>query len=393
MRTLLRALAFALTLSSVPSYAQFVISSKDPNGGTLEIYGFVQADFIQDFNRVDPSWNATLRPSKIPVVCPGDAGCGKDGETIFSVRQTRLGFLGKMPSEFGDVTGKLEIDLFGVGADAGQTTLRLRHAYGEIGQFLAGQTNSLLMDGDVFPNTIDYWGPVGMVFYRNIQARWTPIKKDGMKVAFALEAPGSAIDTGIIPVDPSLRGRNKYPDITAQFRQDMGWGHYQVAGILRQIGYETPANPNNDPSGTKTGYGINLSGTYKIKGENKILAQLVMGKGIANYMNDGGVDLAPNGVVNPQAEAVPLVGWLLYYDHWWHEKLSSSVGYSQHRQDNTGGQANTAFKSGSYFSVNLLWYPMKKVLLGGELLWGERKNNDGQKGDDTRLQFSAKYTF
>ncbi|MBX9716428.1 MAG: hypothetical protein K2X42_07520, partial [Burkholderiaceae bacterium] len=113
----MKVVAFALALLSAPAFAQFVISSKDPNGGTLEIYGFVQADFIQDFNRVDPSWNATLRPSKIPVVCPGDAGCGKDGETIFSVRQTRLGFLGKMPSEFGDITGKLEIDLFGVGPD------------------------------------------------------------------------------------------------------------------------------------------------------------------------------------------------------------------------------------------------------------------------------------
>ena len=30
--------------------------------------------------------------------------------------------------------------MFGVGADAGQTTIRLRHAYGELGKFGAGQT-------------------------------------------------------------------------------------------------------------------------------------------------------------------------------------------------------------------------------------------------------------
>jgi hypothetical protein len=45
-----------------------------------------------------------------------------------------------------------------------------------VGPLLAGQTNSLFMDGDVFPNTIDYWGPAGMVFYRNVQLRWTPFK-------------------------------------------------------------------------------------------------------------------------------------------------------------------------------------------------------------------------
>jgi hypothetical protein len=26
---------------------------------------------------------------------------------------------------------------------------------------------------DIFPNTIDYWGPTGMVFYRNQQARYS----------------------------------------------------------------------------------------------------------------------------------------------------------------------------------------------------------------------------
>jgi len=26
------------------------------------------------------------------------------------------------------------------------------------------------------PNTIEYWGPTGMVFFRNVQVRWTPVK-------------------------------------------------------------------------------------------------------------------------------------------------------------------------------------------------------------------------
>ena len=38
-----------------------------------------------------------------------------------------------------------------------------------------GQTNSVFMDVDIFPNVIDYWGPTGMVFLRKPQFRWTPI--------------------------------------------------------------------------------------------------------------------------------------------------------------------------------------------------------------------------
>ena len=53
------------------------------------------------------------------------------------------------------------------------------------------------MDGDIFPNTIDYWGPTGMVFYRNVQFRWTPIAGD-RELAIAIEDPGNDIDTGQI---------------------------------------------------------------------------------------------------------------------------------------------------------------------------------------------------
>ena len=35
----------------------------------LEISGKVMLDAIYDFKSVDPAWNATLRPSKIPVNC------------------------------------------------------------------------------------------------------------------------------------------------------------------------------------------------------------------------------------------------------------------------------------------------------------------------------------
>ena len=74
--------------------------------------------------------------------------------------------------------------------------MRLRHFYGEWGQILAGQTNSLFMDIDVFPNTIDYWGPSGMVFYRNVQIRWTPFKTDNSHFAIAIERPSNDIDSG-----------------------------------------------------------------------------------------------------------------------------------------------------------------------------------------------------
>jgi hypothetical protein len=358
----------------------------------VEIYGFVQMDAIYDFDRSDPSWTAALRPSKIPVNCPGDPGCGRDGETTFSVRQSRLGFNGFMPTEMGELKTKFEFDMFGVGPDAGKTTIRLRHAYGEVGQFLAGQTNSLFMDGDVFPNTLEYWGPTGMIFFRNVQARWTFLNQGGTKVAVALESPGSAIDAGqTVTIDPSLNVNswNKYPDITGQFRRDAAWGHFQVAGILRSLGYDTP---NSTVSGSKNGWGVNLSGAYKTTGKDQVLAQVAYGEGIANYFNDGGVDLAPSSPTGG-AETLPILGFLLYYDKYWNDKWSSSIGYSFTDQNNSGGQTATAYKKGQYGSANLLYYPVKNVTVGGEFITGKLEQNGGATGQDNRLQFSAKFNF
>ncbi len=92
-------------------------------------------------------------------------------------------------------------------------------------------------------------------------------------------------------------------------------------------------------------------------------------------------------------KAVPLTGIVAYYDHYWSEMWSSSIGYSFTEVDNTNFQAPNAFHKGDYASVNLLAYPAKNVMAGVEFLWGKRTNNDGTSGDDTRLQFSVKYNF
>ena len=49
---------------------------------TFEIYGFAQLDYIQDFNRVTRTGNATLRPIKIPT---SGEPYGSDGQAILSV--------------------------------------------------------------------------------------------------------------------------------------------------------------------------------------------------------------------------------------------------------------------------------------------------------------------
>jgi hypothetical protein len=380
-----------LALLGMPLFADAAVAA-EPTG--LQMYGFVQGDFIYDVNRVDPAWNATLRASKIPVVCPGDAGCGTDGETIFSMRQTQFGVKGAIPTEVGAVNAMIEFDLFGTGDQAGTTTPHLRHAWAEFGSWGVGQTWTLLKDSDAAPVSLNYWGPIGMMSALPPQVRWTRSLSDGSRFAIALEAAGSSLDQGnVTTVFPDLNVTTKvgFPDATAQYRREGAWGHWQAGGIVRRIEYETRTNPNGQPAGHVYGYGANLAGALKGRSGDALLGQIAYGRGIASYFNDCCVDIGPDE--NLRAEAVPLFGWLLYYDHRWAPQWRTLLGYSEGVQRNTINQTASAMERGRYASANLLYAPAEKMLVGGELLWGERRNKDGARGHDTRLQFSTKYAF
>lgn len=250
------------------------------------------------------------------------------------------------------------------------------------------------MDIDTFPNTIEYWGPPSMIFWRNIQLRWTPYRTGDSEFAIAFESPSSAVDdgklSGIAP-ELDIQGKTEYPDLTAHWRTQGDWGHLQVAGLLRSVGYENASSPDGEPSGSETGYGANLSGSLKVGPSGTIKAAVAWGEAIASYFNDGGIDLAPSG--DFQAETLPILGWFAFYDHSWNKKWSSSLGWAGTEQDNSDGQTDSAFKANSYGLVNLLHYPTNNIMVGGELQYGEYEQKGGKTADDTRVQFSFKYMF
>ena len=72
------------------------------------------------------------------------------------------------------------------------------------------------MDIDVFPNSLEYWGPTGMVFFRNVQVRYMPIQGD-TRLTLAVERPGASGDAGVLSDRIELqnvKGRSPIPDFT-----------------------------------------------------------------------------------------------------------------------------------------------------------------------------------
>jgi hypothetical protein len=365
----------------------------------MDIYGFAQLDMGYDTGQNDPAWFDVMRPTKLPSFTNE---FGRDGRFYSGVRQSRLGVKSLLPTKLGDLKTIFEFELFGVGVDAGQTTFRLRHAWGEIGQFGAGQTWSPFMDPDVFPNSLEYWGPNGMVFFRNVQLRWQPINKGNKQLWIALERPGASADQG--PITQRLQlagvtGRFPAPDVSARIRYGGERSHFQLSGIGRYIAWDDPnRSALLDLGGHTWGWGFNASSNIGLAKKDVVRMSVTYGHGIQNYMNDAPVDVAPTltGIARTPVggEALPVLGVVAFIDHYWSERWSSTLGYSMLNIENNAFQPANSFHRGHYALGNLLFYPAKNVMTGAEFQWGRRENfADGFIFDDYRVQVSARYNF
>ena len=387
----------ALTWLTVAPDALAQAPPQDPKS-SAEVYGFVMLDFGHNFNQIHPNWFDTLRVTKLPKV---EKEYGEDGSSFWGVRQTRLGVRTSTPTDYGDLTTQFEFELFGVGVDEGQTTFRLRHAYGELGAIGAGQYWSPFMDIDVFPNSVEYWGPTGMVFFRNVQVRWMPIKGD-TRLTLALERPGASGDPGTLADRVELqnvRGRFPIPDFSGEYRMGGSKGYIELAGILRYMKWDDLLDDAVDLSGSAVGWGLNLSSNFKVTSGDTLRFQFVFGEGIQNYMNDSPVDVGvvrnPGNTVTPvEGQPISMTGLVAFLDHAWSSQMSTAIGYSGQWQDNTEGQAPNAFRNGHYALGNVMFSPVPNTMAGVELQWGRRENfSDGFSSDAFKIQFSFKYNF
>src|SRR5215831_4980187 len=269
----------AISQSSLTDSTKKTTNKEIQKKSSLEISGFILSNVIYDFKQMDPKWFDVPRPTKLPSYkdqfSPG-------GQIYFSVRETRFTTKGYISTPLGPLSTWFEFDLFGSGADAGQTTIHLRHAYGELGKFGAGQTWSPFVDADVFPNDLEYWGPNGMANIRNVQIRYMPIQGD-TKLTVALEKPGATADEGVYT--DVIEGRNvkphfSLPDLSAEYRLGRSWGYVELAGLLRKLQWDDLDTSGTNLSGKTVGWGLNLSSKIKVFLQDAIHLQLLYGEGI-----------------------------------------------------------------------------------------------------------------
>jgi hypothetical protein len=358
----------------------------------FRISGYAKLDLIQDLDYVGDRYEFEL--ATIPV--EGTPEAELDGRTTFHAKESRISFDFRTVAqnekhgwEF-PLQAFLEIDFFEDREDLARQP-RLRHAYGVVGRFLAGQTWSISADLEAIPGTIDFSAGDAVYGDRVAQIRMQDKAGEHLSWAFGLEDPKSSIGN---PFELGGQDRPSLPNLAGKLRWTTSGGgsHIQVGADVFQLDWQ---GGDEGPSDTEVGFGLNVTGRLLLgpNGNDAIIAGGSIGRGSAHrvvVLEGAGND----AVITPDGLDV-MSHWQAYigYSHYWTKSLNSTISTAWAELDNSEFQPGSAIHRGGSAHANLIWFPYKLVSTGCEFMWGLRENKDGAEGTARRIQCMMKFKF
>jgi DcaP outer membrane protein len=374
--------------------------------GTKFTYGgFVQLDAIHSsYSDGKPSFGP-LEDLVVASTIPVEPTSGQSDDyqsTNIHAKSSRFFFTTKTNTDVGAISTRVELDFILSGSDSAlderisnSWNSRLRHAfvkwdYAENSSILAGQTWSTFFNVSALPDLLDFVGPVGTLFNRQPQVRWT---MGGLQLA--VENPATRLNgfDGSKPKDDA----EKMPDLVARYNGKMGNLAWSAAAIGRQLAYDARddggATQVNDDD--EFGYGLSLSGKWML-GKDDIRFMANYGSALGRYM---GLMAFEDGYIDSTGSIDTIDQWgaFIAYRHFWSDRWRSTFSASAAGADNPGSSdyALSGNLSESYetYHANLNWLPAPKLSIGGELIYAKRELEDGRDGDLSRIQFAVKYVF
>lgn len=347
-----------------------------PGTGTdIAFGGYVKLDAVYD-----PDYDLGTTTSPYNVNNPANES---DGKTQFTAYDSRLNFRTQTKTEVGTVKSYVEVHFMPDGK------LNLRHAYGELNGFLAGQTWSNFQSFVGATRTLALGDPQGYVFQRHAQVRYTAKSGPNM-FAVALENPQMVVDrtnTGTVVAQDQI------PDLTLRYEHAR---NFSLSGIVRQLGADDTKSVMDD---SVVGYGVMAMASLPLGNATTLKGTATYGSGIGNYMGNPGNNLfrnTPDVYVDASGnlEMVDLTAFGLSLNHNWSPRWFSSVGYSSLQQDLPNTDAyNTEVDTLEYAFANAIWDITARVFVGLEYQYVNIDQVGGASNDASRLQASASFQF
>lgn len=355
---------------------------KLPGSNTsVKIGGYVKVDGIFNSRSVGGTADQELEAGGIPL---SSANANEDKQLTLHARQTRLNIGTSTPSAMGEVKTFLEGDFFAGNTSGNEVVsnssgFRMRHAFGSIGGLLVGQTWSNYMILATGPEVLDFGGPVGAIFVRQAQVRWTQPFSGG-SWSVSLENPESVI-AGV-----GVLGDDRVPDVVGRVDFKTNAGTFTVSGLARQIRIDTPTTQDN-----KWGAAIGIAGVIPLGSKDTFTFTTnygnVLGRYAVGFFTDGAIDA--NNKLDLSNQWIAMAS----YSHAWTGNLRSAIAVSGLRADYGPTVAATTDRSAQSLHLNLIWSPVKNTNVGVEYIFARRQRINEEVGVLNRIQTSAQYVF
>ncbi len=356
---------------------------------SMKFGGYIRMDAIRDFDQISSDLLGFYTPFILTSDTPGDR---LNGNTFYRMSATRLNIDVRTPfpdnTTFDELRLLFETDFWPNGS------FRIRHAYGQWGPLLVGQTWETWYDVEAAPIAFDYAGPPGGVPLRVPMIRWTQPLGSGFSLTAAAETPDPEV---AIPTDvngvPVAEIETRWPDLVVAFEkrqvQGKAW-HLRLSGLLRDLRTQGTSPGANTGA---TGWGLYFTGRIPAFGSNTLGFGANIGEGVGHYLNALSGTSSDAFWSSTGLEALPTWSAFGTYQLHWSQEVQSNFTYGYLRADNLAVQTGDAIRESNYVVVNIMWNVTPLVEFGIEYLHLDRHDKDGAFGVGNRLDLVFIYSF
>jgi len=269
---------------------------------------------------------------------------------------TRLGFeVTRRTRKMGDLFIRIETDF------AGSNGFRIRHAYGQLGSVLIGQTWTLFSNGNFVTATVSRDGVAGSSVFFTPQVRYSDVINSNLSWQASIEysTPNielpDSINARLVQVIPDVIGRLNYKKDKLSFR---------VAALVTTIS----GTDTTDVVGYSFGGGGSLAGMYEFSDVNTLHFSFTSTFAASRFMDlfrGKNEDIAYNS--QEQAfEGLFATGGLIAWSHMWPKDFSSSLSFGIAAITNRYFQPDDAYSYSYNALLNVFWQPVDGARLGIE---------------------------
>lgn len=339
--------------------------AKTKAGAEVTVYGFARGDANYIIEGADNDFNSVHTST-------GEAS----DKLRATAKTTRIGLDFKTNVEGADVGGKVEADFAGNTTDS-NGSLRIRHAYLTLNNWLFGQTTSNFLSNHA-PEMIDFGTNVGGGTTRIPQVRYAhKLAPDTQLFVSAEEGNSSGANL-----------KYSLPNLTAKVTQGFAEGKGSASARALIEHYKA------DSADDAIGFGVAAGANYQVSDPLKVSADVTYIKGNSNYLYgsnsayalDGTNDIEQNEAIGVQVGGTYKIS----------PKLRTTLAYgavfaddgTEYASLNTSGNEKV-----QQAWANLIYTPVKPVDLGVEYVNGKRETFAGDSYKDNRVGLMAKYNF